>query len=285
MRSAVMATAAAYEDTERLAEWLSARRRLAVLTGAGVSTGSGIPDYRDQNAQWKRKPPVQFREFVENLAVRRRYWARSVLGWRHFDAAQPNAAHRALARLEQLGRIRQLITQNVDGLHQQAGSTRVLDLHGRLDKVECLACGISIGRGDFQLRLEALNPEHRSKIIGVAPDGDMDLEAADVGDFRIPDCEICGGILKPSVVFFGETVPRMRSEQALAAIQTAEALLVVGTSLMVWSGFRLARAARERDIAVVCVNRGRTRADPLLTFKYEADCSALLPAVVQRLAA
>jgi len=148
MRSAVMTTAAA-EDTQRVADWLSSQQRLAVLTGAGVSTGSGIPDYRDHNAQWKRKPPVQFREFVENLAVRRRYWARSVLGWRHFEAAQPNAAHRALARLEQLGCIRQLITQNVDGLHQRAGSLRVLDLHGRLDRVECLACGISTRAGIF----------------------------------------------------------------------------------------------------------------------------------------
>ena len=284
MRSAVMATAAA-EDTERLAEWLSAQRRLAVLTGAGVSTGSGIPDYRDHNGQWKRKPPVQFREFVRSLAVRRRYWARSVRGWRQFAAARPNAAHRALARLEQLGRIRQLITQNVDRLHQHAGSMRVLDLHGRLDRVECLACGISIARRDFQLKLETLNPVRSAKMVCIAPDGDADLEATDFSDFRIPDCEICGGILKPSVVFFGEAVPRLRSEQALAAIQTADALLVVGTSLMVWSGFRLARAARQRDIAVVCVNRGRTRADHLLTYKCEADCGALLSDVVQRLAA
>lgn len=287
----MLARLALYREREagdglsELVDWLRGRHRLVVLTGAGVSTASGIPDYRDDEGQWKRKPPVQFREFVQSLTVRQRYWARSFIGWRHFAAARPNAAHRALAQLEQRGFIHQLITQNVDGLHQRAGSRRVIDLHGRLETLECLACGAAAARDEFQSRLEDLNPEWSAEAIRMAPDGDADLEAADFSAFRIPDCMRCGGILKPAVVFFGESVPRERSEQALAASHSADGLLVVGSSLMVWSGFRLARAAAERGIPVAAVNRGRTRADHLLAFKCDAECGGTLSAVLERLAA
>lgn len=272
-------------DTDNLADWLAAHRRCVVLTGAGVSTGSGIPDYRDGQGQWKRKPPVQFSDFVQTPTVRQRYWARSLIGWPHFTAARPNAAHRALTRLEAHGFIQQLITQNVDGLHQQAGSTRIIDLHGRLDRAICLGCGNEVEREPFQNQLEALNPEWSGLIASVAPDGDADLEGVDFSRFEVPCCECCGGILKPAVVFFGESVPRARAEAAFAAVESADALLVVGSSLMVWSGFRLVRAAAERGIPVAAVNCGDTRADPLLVFKCVAECGVVLPEVVRRLSA
>lgn len=271
-------------DAAQLAQWLAGCPRLAVLTGAGVSTASGIPDYRDEAGGWKRKPPVQFREFLTSLAVRQRYWARSLVGWRYFAAAQPNAAHRVLAQLEAHGLVRRLITQNVDGLHQRAGSRRVIDLHGRLDTVECLGCGARFERAEFQSRLETLNPACAGEGAGIAPDGDADIEEAEVSRFQVPDCGRCGGILKPAVVFFGETVPRERSERALAAVREAQALLVVGSSLMVWSGFRLVRAAAERGIPVVAINRGRTRADALFSLKLDGNCGAWLDELARRLA-
>lgn len=270
-------------DAERLGDWVSVHRRCVVLTGAGVSTESGIPDYRDGQGQWKRKPPVQFRDFVQSPAARQRYWARSLIGWRHIAAAQPSAAHRALAELDARGFVQQIVTQNVDGLHQRAGSRRVIDLHGRLDRVVCLNCGNMIDRERFQRQLEALNPVWRSYTARVAPDGDADLDGVDFDSFTVPDCERCGGILKPDVVFFGESVPRARSAAALAAVESASALLVAGSSLMVWSGFRLVRAAAERGTSIVAINRGRTRADALLDFKCEAECGALLADVAQRL--
>ena len=268
-----------------LAEWCRPRRRLVVLTGAGCSTESGIPDYRDAAGNWKRKPPVQQREFVGHHAVRQRYWARSLLGWRHFSGARPNAAHRALACLEGLGRLHHLITQNVDGLHQQAGSRAVTDLHGRLDQVLCLDCGMRIPRSALQMELESRNPEWSALSAGHAPDGDADLEDRDFSGFSVPDCGRCGGVLKPAVVFFGDAIPAADTERALHEVQHADALLVAGSSLMVWSGFRLARAAAERGIPIAAVNMGTTRADHLLQFKVQAACGETLDALCQELAA
>ncbi|MDE2196093.1 MAG: NAD-dependent protein deacetylase, partial [Gammaproteobacteria bacterium] len=223
-----------------LAGFIRGHARLVILTGAGCSTGSGIPDYRDREGHWKREPPVQFLDFVASAAVRRRYWARSLLGWRRIAEAQPNGAHHALAGLERAGFVRHLITQNVDGLHQKAGSRRVTDLHGCLDAVVCLACGASGPRERFQARLAARNPRWLALTAGSAPDGDADLDGVDFSAFEVPDCEACDGLLKPAVVFFGEALPAVRSTGALAEVQQADALLAVGTSLMVWSGFRLA---------------------------------------------
>jgi NAD-dependent SIR2 family protein deacetylase len=259
-----------------LAAWCRGRAHLLVLTGAGVSTASGIPDYRDQAGNWKRKPPVQQRDFVASQAVRQRYWARSLLGWRHFSAARPNAAHRALARLEAAGHVKHLITQNVDGLHQEAGSRAVTDLHGRLDEVECLDCGARIPRNRFQTELEARNPDWSALSASHAPDGDADLEARDFSSFDVPACMTCGGVQKPAVVFFGDAIPPALTQEAMAQVAKTDAVLVTGSSLMVWSGYRLVRAAAERGVPVAAVNLGHTRADALLEFKLEAPCGEVL---------
>lgn len=261
---------------ERLAGWCAGHAHLAVLTGAGCSTDSGIPDYRDAQGDWKRKPPVQQRDFVTSHAVRQRYWARSLLGWRHFSRAEPNRAHRALARLEAAGRVQHLVTQNVDGLHQRAGSRSVTDLHGRLDEVLCLACGARRSRTAFQAELEARNPQWSTLSAAHAPDGDADLGERDFSGFDVPVCGSCGGIIKPAVVFFGDAIPAEQTRAALEAVERSDALLVVGSSLMVWSAYRLVRAASEAGKPVAAVNLGRTRADALLEFKLEAPCGEAL---------
>ncbi|HLI19039.1 MAG TPA: NAD-dependent protein deacetylase [Rhodanobacteraceae bacterium] len=270
-------------DVARLAAWLAARSHVIVISGAGVSTGSGIPDYRDGDGNWKRSPPVQYRDFVGSDAVRRRYWARSFVGWPMFEAAQPSAAHRALAQLEQAGYVRQIVTQNVDRLHQRAGSRSVIDLHGRLDVVRCLACGRRFDRDEFQVRLRAANPGWSASMARIAPDGDADLEDVDFSAFEKPACEVCGGMLKPDVVFYGESVPRETTMAALAAVESADGVLVVGSSLMVWSSFRLVRAAVAQGIDVVAVNRGRTRGDDLFAFKVEGECGEVLNAMLAML--
>jgi NAD-dependent SIR2 family protein deacetylase len=270
---------ARWDELRRL---VRASGSLLVLTGAGCSTESGIPDYRDADGGWKRSPPVQLREFLGDPAVRRRYWARSFAGWPLIAGARPNAAHAALARLERHGLVRQLITQNVDGLHQRAGSRRVLDLHGCLHDVECRDCGAVLPRCAFQSELAARNPDFAGRAAAPAPDGDADL--ADSAGFRVPDCGRCGGLLKPAVVFFGESVPRPRVERALAAVHDADALLVAGSSLMVWSAYRLVRLARERGLPVALVNLGRTRAEDLAAVRVRARCGAVLGALAEELA-
>lgn len=267
-------------DVQRLAAWLAARAHITVITGAGVSTASGIPDYRDSAGNWKRSPPVQYADFVHHESTRKRYWARSFTGWPMFAAARPNAAHVALARLEQIGRVAQTVTQNVDRLHQRAGSRRVIDLHGRLDVVRCLNCNRRMPRDDFQTRLRAANPAWRESAAPIAPDGDADVEGRNFDAFNVPACEVCGGVLKPDVVFYGESVPREVTEAALAASEAADGVLVAGSSLMVWSSFRLVRAAQQRGIPIAAVNRGRTRADDLLAFKLDAECGAVLSAAL-----
>lgn len=259
-----------------LADFVARHPRLFVLTGAGVSTASGIPDYRDHAGQWKRKQPVQYQDFLRSDSIRRRYWARSLIGWRWFAAAQPNAGHHALAQLERRGRIHQLVTQNVDRLHQRAGSQRVIDLHGRLDQVVCLSCGSISDRAAFQAELEIHNPTFAQQTAAIAPDGDADLEEEEFSDFQIPACDQCGGLLKPHVVFFGEAVPKTRVTSALAHLEEADALLVIGSSLMVFSGYRFARAAAAAGKPVAAVNLGRTRADDLLALKIEAPCHTAL---------
>jgi len=266
-------------NVEQLAAWLGARSNVTTITGAGVSTESGIPDYRDGDGNWKRSPPVQYRDFVESEAVRRRYWARSFAGWPMFAAARPSAAHVALAQLERAGRIGQIVTQNVDRLHQRAGSRNVIDLHGRLDVVRCLAFNHRFDRDEFQMRLRDANPDWDVAPTRIAPDGDADLEGIDFSKFNVPACEVCGGILKPDVVFYGESVPRETTAAALAAIESAAGVLVAGSSLMVWSSFRLVRTAAARGVEVVAVNRGRTRGDDLFAFKLDRECGAVLAAV------
>jgi len=259
-----------------LQAFVEGHQRLFVLTGAGCSTRSGIPDYRDAEGKWKRTPPVQFQAFVGEDATRRRYWARSMIGWRHFRQAAPNDAHRALARLEADGRCRMLLTQNVDRLHQAAGSRVVIDLHGRLDLVRCLACATPQRRADFQDELLRLNEAWADQDAAALPDGDADLDHMELSGFAVPSCAACGGIMKPDVVFFGETVPRDKVALAMAELAQADAMLIVGSSLMVYSGFRFAQAAAQRGIPMAAVNLGRTRADDLLTLKVEDRCEAAL---------
>jgi NAD-dependent SIR2 family protein deacetylase len=265
-----------------LREFIRRHPRLAVLTGAGVSTRSGIPDYRDERGEWKRARPVEFRPFMTDPRVRQRYWARSTVGWPIIRGAQPNDAHHALARFEALGVVSLLITQNVDGLHQAAGSRNVIDLHGRLDVVRCMTCGHEISRAELQRRLLADNPTWAGIEGRVAPDGDFDLGDRDYGDFVVPACEKCGGIFKPDVVFFGESVPRERVDRAFAGVASADALLVVGSSLMVYSGYRFAEAAAANGIPIAAVNLGHTRADHLLALKVSEPSDAALSAALDQ---
>jgi NAD-dependent SIR2 family protein deacetylase len=259
-----------------LADFIDAHHRLFILTGAGCSTNSGIPDYRDTDGNWKRTPPVSYQDFMGKAAIRQRYWARSLVGWRRFVQAQPNDSHRALARLEAIGRAEILLTQNVDRLHQSAGSTRVIDLHGRLDLVRCMGCDRRIPRQVFQEALIEANGAWCDLDASDAPDGDADLEIDDFSAFVVPACATCGGVLKPDVVFFGENVPRERVDMAVRCLQQSDAVLVVGTSLMVFSGFRFVRAAAEAGLPIAAVNLGRTRADDLLDLKVEAPCEQAL---------
>jgi len=260
---------------ERLQRWIAGHRRVFALTGAGCSTASGIPDYRDDQGEWKRRPPVMIQAFRAEEAVYRRYWARAYAGWRRFAAAAPGAAHRAFAAWETAGTLWQLVTQNVDGLHQRAGSRAVIDLHGRLDVVICLGCGARTPRADLQTVMSEANPGWQS-VAEPAPDGDADIDAAAVDAFVAPHCERCGGLLKPDVVFFGENVPGERYEAARAALAAADALLVAGSSLMVYSGFRFVRQAHEAGLPIAIVNRGRTRGDDLAELKVEGDVGPVL---------
>ncbi|HEU0196721.1 MAG TPA: NAD-dependent protein deacetylase [Nevskiaceae bacterium] len=260
----------------RLAAWLESHSRVAVVTGAGVSTHSGIPDYRDAQGRWKRPAPIQHSDFVRHARTRQRYWARSFIGWPHFAAAQPNAAHRVLAALGRGGRIAEVITQNVDGLHERAGARHVIDLHGRLDRVACLDCGAVESREVYQQRLTLANPGWTTRGAHVAPDGDADLQDADYTAFAVPACARCGGVMKPAVVFYGGRLDDTTRAAAHAAVTAADGVLVVGSSLIVWSAYSLVQAAAGRGIPIVAVNHGRTRADPVLDFKCDGECGQLL---------
>ncbi len=261
---------------QSLHEFIAAHPRLFVLTGAGVSTASGIPDYRDERGEWKQQQPMDYREFVGSHAARQRYWSRSYYGWQRIDQAQPNAAHHALARLEQLGRLHHTVTQNVDGLHLRAGSRALTELHGSLQTVDCLDCGASLARASMQQALKQLNPQLVPQQASIAPDGDAQLGNIDESAIEVPDCPACGGVLKPAVVFFGESVPAERVQRCHDALAESDALLVVGSSLMVYSGFRFVREAARMGLPVAAVNRGRTRADGLLQHKFELDCASAL---------
>jgi NAD-dependent SIR2 family protein deacetylase len=268
---------------DALADLVATSRSLVVLTGAGCSTGSGIPDYRDEHGAWKHARPVLLPDFLRDPQVRQRYWGRSIVGWPRFAAAAPNAGHRALAALGHAGHVSALVTQNVDRLHQRAGSDAAIDLHGRLDRVECLGCRAELSRADLQLRLESLNPGWEPPAAAPGPDGDAQLAGADFGRFQVPACSQCGGILKPAVVFFGESIPAATRRAATAAFARADAVLVVGSSLMVYSGYALVRDAARRNVPVACIGLGRTRADDLLSLLVAADCAGALTALATRL--
>lgn len=265
-------------------------RRAVVLAGAGCSTESGIPDYRGPGGRLRSRSPVQYGDFVRSADHRRRYWARSAVGWCRMATAQPNTAHRGLAELERIGAVRGVITQNVDGLHQAAGSRRVIELHGSLARVVCLDCMDRTPRARMQERLGALNGEwlarevdERAEPTEAAPDGDAELGDSAYTGFRVPACERCDGVLKPDVVFFGENVPKDRVAAAFGLLDEADALLVVGSSLTVYSGRRFVYGAVERDLPIAVVNLGPTRADEHATARVDGRLGDVMPRVVDLL--
>ncbi len=268
--------------TDPLFGFVRRHSRLFVLSGAGVSTASGIADYRDKDGRWKRSPPVNVQDFVESPAVRRRYWARGMIGWPTIACARPNQAHAALAHLQAAATVCRLVTQNVDGLHQRAGSDHVIELHGSIAQVICLECDIRVTRSDIQQWLEAANPAYARRCAASAPDGDADIDPVDWDGFKAPDCPRCRGILKPDVVFFGDTVPRERVAEALEALEQADALLVVGSSLMLYSGYRFCESARRMQKPIAAINLGRTRADHLFQVKIERPCAEVLVDLARR---
>ncbi|MFJ5556893.1 NAD-dependent protein deacetylase [Streptomyces sp. NPDC093250] len=247
-------------DTAPVADALRAGGVL-VLSGAGISTESGIPDYRGEGGSLSRHTPMTYQEFTASVGARRRYWARSHLGWRTFGRALPNAGHRAVAAFGRHGLLSGVITQNVDGLHRAAGSEGVVELHGGLDRVVCLSCGTFSPRGELAARLEEANPGFDPVAAGINPDGDADLTDEQVAGFRVLPCTLCGGILKPDVVFFGENVPPQRVEHCRTLVGAASSLLVLGSSLTVMSGLRFVRQAAEAGTPVLIVNLAPTRGD------------------------
>ncbi len=274
----------ARESAQRLADFIAQHPRTTILTGAGCSTASGIPDYRDDDGKWKHREPMRYAQFVRELGNRQRYWAQSFSGWQRISRATPNAAHRALSALENRGHVSCLVTQNVDGLHQRAGSRQVIDLHGVLHRVRCLGCGQIVPREAFQQQLQDANRGWRADVRGHAPDGDTKLSRQDFESFVVPDCARCGGVLKPDVVFFGESVPKDRIDAVHRHVQESDALLVIGSSLMIYSGYRFAVAAHGARKPLVIVNRGTTRADDLATHKLSGDCADILPRAIELMA-
>ncbi|GAB3131716.1 Sir2 family NAD-dependent protein deacetylase [Marisediminicola antarctica] len=257
-----------------------AGRTVAVLTGAGVSTDSGIPDYRGAGALPRN--PMTFQQFIKDPEYRKRYWAGSHLGWRQFDDAQPNDGHRALAELELAGVVNGVMSQNVDGLHLRAGSQRVVDLHGTMDRVRCLTCGQGFARSDIAIRLARENPWlDKPEARELAPDGDVEVGSID--GFVTPDCTVCGGVLKPDIVFFGEFIPTEKFAEATALMQAADALLIAGSSLVVNSGIRLLDQAAKRKLPIVIINRGVTRGDLRATVKIDGGTSQHLSALAAQL--
>lgn len=259
-------------------------RRIAVLTGAGLSTDSGIPDYRGPDSPPSN--PMTIRQFTSDPEFRQRYWARNHLGWRHMDNTQPNAGHRALATLERAGVVNGVITQNVDLLHTKAGSANVINLHGTYARVACLSCGHRMSRAALAEQLEALNPgfiERSEAVGGLAVAPDADAVVADTASFRYVDCPRCGGMLKPDIVYFGESVPKDIVDQAYSLVDQAQALLVAGSSLTVFSGYRFVRHAAANNIPVAIVNRGRTRGDELASVMVDGGCSEMLTLLASEL--
>ena len=255
-------------------------RSIAVLTGAGVSTDSGIPDYRGEGAPVRT--PMTFQQFMVDAQYRKRYWAGSHLGWRRFDGAEPNRGHIALADLEAKGLVDGVVTQNVDGLHLKAGSQHVVDLHGSMDRVRCLTCGQTFARSDVADRIATANPWLEAiSADEVNPDGDASPAAFD--DFVTPDCTVCGGVLKPDIVFFGEFIPVEKFSEASALVKKADALIVAGSSLVVNSGIRLIEQARRRRIPLVVINRGVTKGDTQAAVKIDAGTSEVFLTLQQRL--
>lgn len=271
------------QQLDQLQTFLQQHRRVLVLTGAGLSTASGIPDYRDKDGVRRGRNPIQGPDFRKSEAVRRRYWARSMAGYPTLAGASPNVAHYALAELEKAGRIDSIITQNVDGLHTRAGSSRLIELHGNIHGVVCLDCRTVHPRAHIQHWLAEMNPDlvptgPAGEVVPEArPDGDAELELDEFQDFQLPYCADCGGTLQPDVIFFGDNIPAQRTAEALQWADQADAVLVVGSSLMVFSGYRFAKLAAQANKPIAAINLGKTRADELIGLKIEASAVEVLP--------
>jgi len=274
------------QQIDHLQTFLQQHQRVLVLTGAGLSTASGIPDYRDKEGVRRGRSPIQGPDFRKSEAVRRRYWARSMAGYPTLAGAAPNAGHRALAELEAAGRIHGIITQNVDGLHQRAGSRKLIELHGNIHGVLCLDCRTVHPRAGIQDWLVAANPSlaptgPAGEVVPEArPDGDAEVELDAFHDVHLPYCSACGGTLQPDVIFFGDNIPAQRTADALQLADEADAVLVVGSSLMVFSGFRFAKLAAQTNKPIAAINLGKTRADDLIGLKVEASAVEILPLLV-----
>lgn len=264
-------------EARQLKNFIRQHPRLVVLTGAGISLQSGIPTYRDRNGVWLGSAPMQHQDFIQQEHTRRRYWARSFIGRSTIADAKPNPAHFALAEWEKAGFVELLITQNVDNLHQQAGSSHVIDLHGNLRDIHCLDCAERSSRDELQQRLGELNPHLQGLVAEIRPDGDAILDDEHIVQVKVPECITCGGVLMPEVVFFGGTVPVTRVQYCLDALRRADALLVVGSSLKVYSGYRFCLRAKEWSKPIALINPGNTRADALATLHLKSDASILLP--------
>jgi NAD-dependent SIR2 family protein deacetylase len=270
-------------EVHSLQEFVERHPRLFVLSGAGISTESGIPCYRDREGQRTGRSPILLKDFLGSDYARRRYWARSLIGWPVVAGAQPNAAHHAVRALAARSRVHRLVTQNVDGLHTRAGNPDVIELHGNIGRVRCMDCGEQHTRASVQRMLEAMNPDFIGHVAPDLPDGDANIEHLDFASFDIPGCTRCGGVLKPDVVFFGESVPRELVQDAARSLESADAMLVLGSSLMVYSGFRFCEWAAKGGKPIAAINMGKTRADALLALKVEAPCSEVLEALIERL--
>ncbi|MFC5165427.1 NAD-dependent protein deacetylase [Nonomuraea angiospora] len=266
----------------RLAE-LVAGGGVAVLSGAGLSTESGIPDYRGPTGRARRAEPMTYQRFTGSAQARQRYWARSHVGWRQIGQARPNAGHRAVAELERRGLLAGIVTQNVDGLHQAAGARRVIELHGGLDRVVCLSCRERTPRAELERRLRAANPDWEAAGARINPDGDAVLTDAQVAGFQVVDCAACGGMLKPDVVFFGENVPRPRVDECFALVAGASLLLVLGSSLTVRSGLRFVTKAASLGIPIAIVNQGETGGDADASLTLDAPLGPTLTELTVRL--
>jgi NAD-dependent SIR2 family protein deacetylase len=267
------------QNIKDLKKFINKNSPLFVLTGAGISTASGIPDYRDTNGEWKYQQPMQFQEFVKHDKSRKRYWARSMRGWSRVDQARSNDAHHAINHLQDKGVISFLATQNVDGLHHKAGS-QALELHGNLNRVVCLQCQHYSPRTAYQAQLIKSNHAFSSTMDSIRPDGDADIDEQQIHRFNVPECLNCGGVIKPDVVFFGESVPPRRIEQAMKAVEKANGILVVGSSLMVYSGYRYIKAAFKQNKALAAINLGKTRADDMFEMKISAPCENVLSTLI-----
>lgn len=272
-------------DVEALSQFIELNQPLVAITGAGVSAASGIPTYRDDSGAWQHSNPIQHQDFVTRASARRRYWARSLAGWPEVAGSEPNQTHRSLKTLEDLTLCKLLITQNVDRLHQRSGHRQVIDLHGRLDRVHCLDCQSEIERHEMQEKLWQENPGLNITINHLAPDGDADVADHIIKNFHVPVCDNCGGMLKPSVVFYGGSVPKHTVNRISDAITNTAGVLVVGSSLMVFSSFRFCRAASRAGKPLAILNLGHTRADDLSSLKIEAPAETILPEVVSLLKA